>query len=153
MKEPDNLATLLFVIHDNIILLIHKKRGLGCGFWNAPGGHVKDGEEPLVAALREFKEELRAEAIGVHEAGILDFHMPDEDFSMRVFVYRADAVKGELDETDEAIPCWFGVDALPWGEMWMDDRIWLPHVLKGWRVEGTFVMVDRSIRKCELRWT
>ena len=33
--------------------------------------------------------------------------------------------------TDEAAPLWFPVDAIPYDEMWEDDRLWLPLALAG----------------------
>lgn len=153
--SPENFkeqATLVFVIRDGEVLLIFKKRGIGKNQWNGPGGRIDEGETPIMAALREFKEETRAEADDVSEAGVLDFYIPTENFSMRVFVFRANIIRGETQDTEEATPKWFDVKDLPWGQMWMDDRIWLPHVIAGRTVRGTFVMENGFITKCELRW-
>jgi len=158
-KELKETATLVFVIRDTDdggkeMLLINKKRGLGAGLWNAPGGHVEEGETPVQAGLREFKEETLAEADCVERVGILDFYMPDrDDFSMRVFVFRADEIIGEPMETEEALPQWFRIECLPWGDMWVDDRIWLPHVIKGRHVEGSFTMIEGNITECKVTWT
>ena len=51
-------ATLTFVIRNEQILLIRKKRGLGAGKINGPGGKLDPGETPLQAAIRETEEEL-----------------------------------------------------------------------------------------------
>ena len=56
--QPDQHATLLLVIKNNKILLIEKKRGLGAGKFNGPGGKLDPGETPLAAAIREVEEEL-----------------------------------------------------------------------------------------------
>lgn len=57
MKEY--VAGLLFSKNKKYIALIHKKRGPSAliGKWNAPGGKVEAGEEPIDAMRREFKEE------------------------------------------------------------------------------------------------
>ena len=34
-------------------------------------------------------------------------------------------------------PKWFLPEEIPFGEMWMADRIWLPMVLKGNKIRGT----------------
>ena len=47
-------ATLLFVIRDGQVLLIHKKRGLGKGKVNGPGGRV----ESLEALISETAHPL-----------------------------------------------------------------------------------------------
>ena len=56
--EPQQRATLMFVVRDGQILLIHKKLGLGAGKINGPGGRIEPGEEPVDAATREVQEEL-----------------------------------------------------------------------------------------------
>ena len=44
--NPEVRATLLFVIQEGRILLIHKKRGFGRGKINGPGGKIESGETP-----------------------------------------------------------------------------------------------------------
>ena len=69
--EAIDVATLLFVVREDKMLLIHKKRGLGKGKINAPGGKLESGETPKEAALREIREEVgiaveRAQYAGEH---------------------------------------------------------------------------------------
>ena len=42
--QGEMLATLMFIIQDGRILLIEKKRGLGAGKINGPGGKIEPGE-------------------------------------------------------------------------------------------------------------
>ena len=56
--QPTELATLCFVIRDGQILLIHKKRGLGAGKINGPGGRIESGETAEQGAIRETQEEV-----------------------------------------------------------------------------------------------
>ena len=71
--EPQDLATILFVRRDaerpdgGDILLIRKKRGLGAGKINGPGGRVDPGETVTACALREVREELRIEIPRIFE--------------------------------------------------------------------------------------
>jgi 8-oxo-dGTP diphosphatase len=51
--HPQKCVTLLFVIRAGQMLLIHKKRGLGAGKINGPGGRLHLGESPLHTAARE----------------------------------------------------------------------------------------------------
>ena len=58
-------ATLVFVVRGGRILLIRKKRGLGAGKINGPGGRLEPGESPLDCAVREVQEELRTTPTGL----------------------------------------------------------------------------------------
>jgi len=49
-------ATLTFVTEGSRLLLIRKKRGLGAGKINGPGGRLEQGETPLACAIREVEE-------------------------------------------------------------------------------------------------
>jgi hypothetical protein len=35
-------------------------------------------------------------------------------------------------------PEWFGFDEIPYSEMWPDDEYWLPKVLEGKKIVGSF---------------
>ena len=71
--EPTEHATLLFVVRDGRVLLIRKKRGLGAGKINGPGGRIDDGETPAEAAVREVHEELCITPTQVRQHGELLF--------------------------------------------------------------------------------
>ena len=128
--EPTIRATLMLVIRDGRMLLIHKKRGIGAGKINGPGGKIDPGETPRECAIRETQEELRITAIGVSEAGRLWFDFLDGT-RIQCVVFRATGYEGEPTETDEAIPFWFPLDAIPFDRMWPDDELWFPHLLSG----------------------
>jgi len=136
--DPADLATLLFVVRGGEILLIRKKRGLGAGKINGPGGRLEDGEAPADAAVREVEEELLVTPTGVVEHGELLFQFVD-GYALRVWIFRAEDCLGTPEETDEAVPHWFRVDEIPYDEMWADDRLWLPHLLKRRRIYGRFI--------------
>jgi len=136
--RPTEEATLLFVIKGNHILLIHKKRGLGAGKINGPGGRVDAGESPRDAAVREVQEELRIRPLNVRPAGRLRFQFRD-GYALLAHVFRADDHEGTPVETAEATPMWYPVDALPFPRMWADDPLWMPHLLAGRFFEGYFI--------------
>lgn len=58
----DYVAGLVFNADKNQVVLILKNRGGQRveGYWNAVGGKVEPGEQPLDAMVREFKEETGA---------------------------------------------------------------------------------------------
>jgi 8-oxo-dGTP diphosphatase len=135
--EPRVRANLCFILRRDEILLIRKKRGFGAGKINGPGGKVNPGETPLAAALRETYEELGIRPLGAEERGALHFQFRD-GYSLHCAVFVASAYKGEPHETDEAVPLWTPLDAIPYDEMWADDRHWLPLLIQGESFSGYF---------------
>jgi 8-oxo-dGTP diphosphatase len=141
---PTIRATLLFVILDGEVLLIHKQRGLGAGKINGPGGKLDPGESARECAIRETFEELCITATGVEEAGELRFQFLDGT-SIQCVVFRADGHEGEPTATDEAIPLWCSLDSIPFDRMWPDDELWFPHLLAGRRFEGRCLFDDDEL--------
>jgi 8-oxo-dGTP diphosphatase len=128
--QPRERATLCFVIKDSQILLIRKKRGLGAGKINAPGGRIEPGEAPHECAVRETQEEVGITPHRVQSCGELHFQFVD-GYSLHCTVFTADSFSGTLIETDEALPIWTAIDDIPYHEMWADDIHWLPGVIAG----------------------
>lgn len=146
-----DLATLLFVVREGRILLIRKRRGLGAGKINGPGGRLDDGETPLEAAVREVEEELCITPLAPVELGQLRFQFVD-GYSIHGYVFRSSRFRGVPQTTAEAIPIWTPLDAIPYEEMWADDRYWLPLLLAGERFDGRFIfdgddMLDHEIER------
>lgn len=136
--QPRDRATLLFVIRDDRILLIRKKRGLGQGKINGPGGRIEAGETPLQCAIREVQEELLITPVDIRERGTLAFQFAD-GYSLFGHVFTASDFVGEPKETDEAAPLWFPIDGIPYREMWADDILWMPRMLQGQGFSGRFL--------------
>ena len=143
--KPTEYANLCFVIRDGQILLIRKKRGLGAGKINGPGGRLEKGETAEQAAIRETQEEIGVTPTGLEYVGELFFQFLD-GYKLHVAVFAASGCEGELIETDEATPIWTDIERIPYDEMWQDDPYWLPLVLKRERFRGYFVFdVDRLL--------
>lgn len=135
---PKERATLCFIVHEGRILLIRKKRGLGAGNMNGPGGRIEPGESSLQAAVRETQEEVGLTPLGLEEVGELSFEFKD-GYSLHVAVFAASDCEGELKETAEAIPKWVALEDIPYAEMWEDDPFWLPLLIERRRFSGYFV--------------
>lgn len=142
--SPQERATLLFVIRDGQMLLIHKKRGLGAGKVNGPGGRLDPGESPLQAAVREVQEELQVTPTGVQQCGELAFQFVD-GFSIFVYVFTAQDCEGEPQETAEATPLWVPLAHIPYDRMWADDRLWFPLMLAGQQFQGRILFDGDTI--------
>jgi len=138
--KPKEEATLLFLLDTAAgrVLLIHKKRGLGKGKINGPGGRLEPGETPREAAVRETREEIGVEVRDAAYCGRLLFHFTD-GYDLLGHVFRATEWSGEPVETDEAKPEWFSLAAIPYDRMWADDAQWFPLMLAGEPFEGKFV--------------
>src|SRR5690348_9168613 len=126
--QPRERANLCFIVKDGRVLLIRKKRGLGAGKINGPGGKLEPGETAEGAAIREVQEEIGVTPLHLEDRGVLHFQFVD-GYSLHCTVFVARDLAGEPIETVEATPFWVSVDAVPFEEMWEDDRYWLPQVL------------------------
>lgn len=133
-----DVATLVFVVDAGRVLLIRKKRGLGAGKINGPGGRLEPGETLEECAIREVQEELLITPKELEKSGECRFQFVD-GYSIHVHTYRADGYVGEPTETEEAIPHWFDLSEIPYDEMWEDDRLWLPLLFARTPFDGRFV--------------
>ncbi|CAM3588188.1 8-oxo-dGTP diphosphatase [Parendozoicomonas haliclonae] len=157
--QPTTHATLLFVIQDGKILLIRKKRGLGMGKINGPGGKLDPGETLEQCASRELQEELLITpgALTYHGDNLFQFV---DGLAMHVHIYTTNEYTGTPTETDEAEPLWFDLDKIPYEEMWEDDYLWIPMMLEGKDFTGRFLFdnskmldyaLEEKVRKDHMR--
>ena len=149
--QPRERATLCFVIKDSQILLIRKKRGLGAGKINAPGGRIEPGEAPHECAVRETQEEVGITPHRVQSCGELHFQFID-GYSLHCTVFTADSFSGTLIETDEALPIWTAIDSIPYHEMWADDIHWLPGVIAGGSFRAYFHFDGDTMLSKHVHW-
>jgi 8-oxo-dGTP diphosphatase len=152
--EPGVRATLMFIIDEakREVLLIRKKRGLGAGKINGPGGKMDPGETSLQCAVRETQEELGVTALNPVHHGELWFQFVD-GLCMHVDVFVATQHEGEPVETPEAVPLWTSLDALPFDEMWADDIHWLARTLiERRRFMGRFAFDGDTMLSHEVKW-
>lgn len=148
---PRERANLCFIVEDGRVLLIRKKRGLGAGKINGPGGKLEVGETALAAAIRETQEEIGVTPLDLAERGILHFQFLD-GYSLICTVFVAAGMLGEPIETAEATPIWFSLAAIPYDEMWADDRYWLPRTLAGEGFDAWFVFDGETMLTKEICW-
>lgn len=144
-------AVLSFVFDrkNDTVLLIHKKRGLGNGLFNAPGGRIEPNESDFDAAVRETAEEVCITPENPRKVGELNFYFTD-GYSLKGYVFVSEKWTGEIGETDEAKPFWCKIGEIPYENMWADDEFWIPLMLAGKKFSGYFIfdgnkMLDKQI--------
>ncbi|MFP6660711.1 MAG: 8-oxo-dGTP diphosphatase [Myxococcota bacterium] len=135
---PVDVGTLCFIRVEGSLLLIRKKRGLGAGKIVAPGGRLEAGESILECVLREVKEEVGVDATDPQARGDLHFQFRD-GYSIRVHVFACEGFTGNVCESEEALPLWTPIEAIPYEEMWADDALWLPELLADRCFTGYYV--------------
>lgn len=131
-------AVLCFIVEGGEILLIEKKRGLGAGKVNGPGGRIEKGESALQATIRETQEEVGVTPLDIIELGILRFQFTD-GYALHCTVFKAHTYSGVLCETDEAVPFKVALEDIPYERMWADDIFWMKHLIANERFEGSFL--------------
>jgi len=144
-------TTLLFLIKksDNEIshiCLAKKKRSFGVGRWNGTGGKLNDGESIEDAVARETKEEIGVIVKDFKKMAELSFTFPHESsWNQTAHVYFCENWENEPEESEEMNPKWFSIENLPFEEMWPDDIFWLPKVIKGKLIKGSFIFGDNDV--------
>ena len=119
-----------------------KKRGFGAGRWNGFGGKLAEGETVEAAAKRELMEESGLIMTEAKKCGVLNFTFEGGMDPMEVHVFRVHKWEGEPAETEEMKPQWFEAASLPYGEMWPDDKHWMPLFLSKKYFTGSFHFKD-----------
>ncbi|MDP0589377.1 MAG: 8-oxo-dGTP diphosphatase [Candidatus Endonucleobacter bathymodioli] len=142
-------ATLTFIVKNDLILLIRKKRGVGAGKISGPGGKLELGETLLECAIREVQEELCITPIDPEFIGDNLFQFTNGN-SLHVHTYLAYDFDGIPTETDEANPLWFSLITIPYHEMWEDDKVWLPELLKAQKFRGLYLFDGDSMLDYQL---
>jgi len=140
-------SSLCFLVKDHKVLLAMKKRGFGVGKFNGIGGK-KDAEETIEdAARREIREEICVTVQNLISVATIDTFFPhNPDWGQRVTVFLVYKWNGKPVETEEMAPRWFNKKAIPFKQMWPDEKYWLPLVLEGKNVEAEFMFgKDESI--------
>lgn len=144
-------ATLLFLVKksDNKIseiCLAMKKRGFGAGRWNGVGGKPDEGETIEETTIREAQEEIGITAKKLNKVAELAFTFPHkEDWNQMVHIYFTDEWDGEPAESEEMSPEWFSISEIPFKDMWPDDIFWLPKVLEGDLIKGSFTFAEGDV--------
>ena len=144
MKKPElekvlYLATLIFPVRGNHVLLGKKLRKIGAGKLNGWGGGVENGETIKQCAVREFGVETGGAIIceeDLTKVGIAHFknHTTDGmDFECTVHIYTVSQWQGKIVQTEEmGKPYWYPISKLAeQKDIMCADPYWMPKILSG----------------------
>lgn len=118
-----------------------KKRGFGSDRFNGVGGKIESHETIDQAIVRECQEEVNVTPTKYHKVAEHDFLMDadtDSPWHMYVHAYLCTEWEGEPSESEEMAPTWFKRSKVPYDKMWQDDLYWLPQVLAGQKLIGSY---------------
>jgi 8-oxo-dGTP diphosphatase len=90
-----HVTTLVYVIRDGSLLLMHRRKSPNLGLWSPPGGKIEPGESPVESALRELREETGLEGIAPHLAAVVHESDTVRNEEWLMFVVRAEVPSGE----------------------------------------------------------
>lgn len=148
MKE----ATLAFLVRRNTVWLAMKKTGFGKGKYNGFGGKLLEGETIEDSLLRELKEEANVCAISYEKMGEISYTFPGKpDLNHHVHIYIVNQWYGIPQESKEMSPELFEFNNIPYEKMWSNDQYWLPHVLKGRKIEADIVQDEHKTISYDVR--
>ena len=121
-------TTLCYVTQGDQVLMLHrikKKNDLNEGKWIGIGGKFLDGETPDECLLREAREETGLELLRWRCRGVITFLTEGKWEGEYMYLFTADAFRGELTDCPEGTLRWVSrkfLDTLP---KWEGDQIFL----------------------------
>lgn len=145
---PEKKVTLLLLRKNDEVLLAMKKRGFGVGRWNGTGGKAQENESVEEAAIRETQEEINVTPKNLKKVAVFNFYSPNSDpekeWAQQAHVFMCSEWDGNPSETEEMKPKWFKLSEIPYKEMWIDDKLWMPMVFEGMVVKGSFAFGEND---------
>jgi 8-oxo-dGTP diphosphatase len=135
--------TIAFLVTETKVLFGYKKTGFGSNKYLGIGGKIEAGESEIQAAAREIKEEIGVTNPVLKKVGDFSFLFPEKPhWSQQVHVFLCQNWEGDPVESEEIRPEWFDKQKLPLTHMWDDAQFWLPAVLNGHSLKGTFTFSE-----------
>jgi 8-oxo-dGTP diphosphatase len=93
---PRVLATLVYAIKGDKVLLHQRVRDPNKGLWVAPGGKLESTESPTECAVREMREETGLAVQGPTLRGVMVEVSPRPDYQWITFIFASPRFEGEL---------------------------------------------------------
>ena len=149
------LATLVYVVKDDQVLMIHRNQRLDdlhFDKYNGLGGKFEEGESPRQCAIRELKEESGLDAHKLTLKGHILFPKFDKHGrDWLVFIYTVQEFKGELIKLNhEGELKWIPKNKILELNLWEGDKQFLPHVFSNSTFEGVIVYQDGKVTEHQI---
>ena len=143
---------------ENKVLLIERlssSNDLGVNKIAGIGGKLQQGETADEALVRDVQEETGLIITKFKEMGRVVFLFPNNTkWNQDVAVYVGTEWQGEPTESKESRPSWFPIDEIPFDRMFVDNKQWVPEVLKGKKVNAIFLYgKDHQIIESRVEFT
>jgi 8-oxo-dGTP pyrophosphatase MutT (NUDIX family) len=95
-SHPRILATLVYAIRGDDVLLHRRPKDPNKGLWVAPGGKLEPDESPGECARREMREESGLDVTDLALRGIMTEVSPLPDYQWITFIFAATRWNGDL---------------------------------------------------------
>ncbi|HEY8487616.1 MAG TPA: 8-oxo-dGTP diphosphatase [Thermaerobacter sp.] len=103
--------TLGFLVQDGRVLLLERRKPPNAGRWNAPGGKLEAGEDPIQGIVREFAEETGLTLEDPTLRAVLCFHELDGAWRPQmIYTFLARRATGSLLASEEGRLAWWPVE-------------------------------------------
>ena len=138
-------ATLCYIRKNNKVLLQKKSKGLyGGDKYNDPGGKLKPEENPEEGAKREIEEETGLKVENLIKHGEITFY-EGEIQTWLVHVFATENFSGEIKINHrEGVLEWIDENKMPFENMWVEDRFWVPLLLEQKKFKVKFYFNENS---------
>jgi len=125
-------ASAFFTNQKGQIMLVKRNIKPKFGYWDAPGGFLEEGEDPIVGLKREMKEELGVSIHNIKYLGVyIDWYECGYNMSTLNIIYSAMIKFGEpRPMSDVGEIKWFDKGKIPWPKLAFPR--WMRPALKDW---------------------
>lgn len=128
-RPEQRLSTLCYLSVDGRLLMLKRRKEPFAGYWTAPGGKIRAGEDPREAVLREMREETH---LTVHSPRLraVCSEVGGPEYSWLLFIFTSSSYSGQLGTSDEGELRWLELDRLSTRRLPDVDRHIMGYVLE-----------------------
>ena len=143
------LATLIYAVRGDQVLMLHRNKEPNLGLWVAPGGKLEFDESPQECALRELREETGLHGRKPRLRAVISEVSSRADYQWLMFIFVTDQIDGEMvncqgAECPEGTLAWVPIAQVTDLPIPQADAIFFPRVMgDGPQFRAKFVYDDQ----------